>query len=52
MYQLARIKFAEEDHDQSNVVCEEIKAELKVTAKTIVTNWIRRYQISKKSLQR
>ena len=37
MYQLARIKYAEEYHDQSNVVCEEIKAELKVTAQPSVT---------------
>ena len=37
MYRLARIKSAEEDHDQSNVVCEELNAELKVIIQLVVT---------------
>ena len=37
MYQLERIKSAENDHDQSNVVCEEIKSKLKITAQPVVT---------------
>ena len=37
MPQLARIKYAEEDHNQSNVVCEEIKAKMKVTSHPVVT---------------
>ena len=32
---MARIKYAEEDHDQSNVLCEELKAEMKVTVKAV-----------------
>ena len=36
MSQLARIKSAEEEHDKSNVACEELKAELKVTAQPVV----------------
>ena len=37
MSRLSRIKPAEEDHDQSNVVCEELKDKLKVTAHPVVT---------------
>ena len=37
MSQLARIKSAEEDHDKFNVVREELKAELKVTAQPVVS---------------
>ena len=37
MSQLSRIKSTEEDHDQSNVVCEELKDKLKVTAHPVVT---------------
>ena len=33
---MARIKSAEQYHDQSNVVCEELEAELKVTAQPVV----------------
>ena len=36
---LARIKYTEEDHDQSNVVCEEINSQLKVTSQPVVTIW-------------
>ena len=36
MSQLERIKYAEEDHDQSNIVCEILKAKLKVTAYPVV----------------
>ena len=36
MSQLARIKSAEEEHDQYNVACEEFKAELKVTSHPVV----------------
>ena len=37
MSRLARIKSAEEDHDWSNVVCEELKAKLKLNAHPVVT---------------
>ena len=37
MTQLARIKYVEEYHDQSNVVCEELKEDLEVTAQHVVT---------------
>ena len=37
MYQLERIKYAEEERDQSNVGCEELTDKLKVTAHTVVT---------------
>ena len=34
---MARIKFTEEDHDKYNVICGELKAELKVTSQPVVT---------------
>ena len=37
MYPLERIKYSEEEHNQSNAFCEELKAEMKVTAQTVVT---------------
>ena len=37
MYRLARIKSAEEDNNQSNFVCEELKAKLKVTSQPVLT---------------
>ena len=37
MSRLSIIKSTEEDHDQSNVVCEELKDKLKVTAHPVVT---------------
>ena len=37
MYQLARIKSTEEDHDKFNVVCEELNGKLKLTAQPFVT---------------
>ena len=37
MSQLARIKYSKEDHDWSNIVCEELKSELKVTSQPVVT---------------
>ena len=39
MSQLERKKSTEEDHDKFNVVREELKAELKVTAHTVVNIW-------------
>ena len=39
MSQLARIKYSKDDHDQSNVVCEELKADLEITVQNIVTIW-------------
>ena len=36
MSQLARIKYAKEYHDQSNVGCEELKSLLKVTSCPVV----------------
>ena len=37
MSRLSRIKSTEEDHDQSNLVCGELKDKLKVTAHPVVT---------------
>ena len=37
MSRLARKKYAGEDHDNSNLVCKELKADLKVTTHTVVT---------------
>ena len=37
MSRLARKKSAEEDHDHSSIVCEELKAEMKVTAPSVAT---------------
>ena len=37
MYRLSGIKYAEEDHDQSNIVFEGLKVKMKVTDQPVVT---------------